>query len=403
MKCPLKFARYEFEGGEGCIGAECGFFGSVCDMDMSLSVQKCPNDEPPESDVVAILRKYANFWSLSHETHTQCDSNWEVTTMRALADMIERDYVSRQDFEAQHRTLCAVREQRDEWKAKAEQAQESYFDAKSDRDAWHARYVTLQDGAHLKAHSKTEQNLSEQSESLSDEADSREKLEADVREWANAFNSELDDCYCEETINAGHVAMILRWLDRQAAITERETTLRELYKFEENHRWHISQIEEVRDLWIAKANKVREENEELQARVDELTAERDQLTNAINELQKKQPYCYNPEQPLDTLNTIGRYIDELTAELEARDKYPDGFVPHSEMMERVGELTEQLEAAHAKNRALKLHISKMQAGRRGWHVKGVELEKENAELQGRVTEMTIRLEAIRDVVDEGLA
>lgn len=114
-------------------------------------------DDPHEVDAVAILRKYANFWSLSHETYTQCDSDWEKTTMRALADMIERDYVRREvhdeairlkliDIGVQRARANELESERDEWKAKAEQAQESYFDAKSDRDAWHARYVTLQEG-----------------------------------------------------------------------------------------------------------------------------------------------------------------------------------------------------------------------------------------------------------------
>lgn len=39
------------------------------------------------------------------------------------------------------------------------------------------------------------------------------------------------------------------------------------------------------------------------------------------------------------------------------------------------ELTDQLESAHAKKRALKAHISKMQEGRHGWHIKGKELQK----------------------------
>ena len=43
--------------------------------------------------------------------------------------------------------------------------------------------------------------------------------------------------------------------------------------------------------------------------------------------------------------------------------------------ERIAELQDQLEAAHAKNRALKAHISKMQEGRHGWHVKGKELQR----------------------------
>lgn len=38
---------------------------------------------------------------------------------------------------------------------------------------------------------------------------------------------------------------------------------------------------------------------------------------------------------------------ELTAELEARDKYPDGFVSHSEMMERVGELEAEVRKVSA--------------------------------------------------------
>ena len=59
-----------------------------------------------------------------------------------------------------------------------------------------------------------------------------------------------------------------------------------------------------------------------------------------------------------------------------------------ERQARVDELTEQLEAAHAKNRSLRQHIAKMQEGRHGWHVKGVELEKENAELRAAYDELT---------------
>ena len=55
------------------------------------------DEQAPEGDVVAILRKWANFWGVSHSTHTQCDSNWEKTTMNAIADMIERDYVRRDE------------------------------------------------------------------------------------------------------------------------------------------------------------------------------------------------------------------------------------------------------------------------------------------------------------------
>lgn len=90
------------------------------------------------------------------------------------------------------------------------------------------------------------------------ENDSREKLEADIDDYLES----------EYGIVPGVVAMIPEWLDRQAAIAERETKLRELYKFEENHRYHIRSIEEV--------------NQKLNKRIAELTAERDEL-KAMNE------------------------------------------------------------------------------------------------------------------------
>ena len=190
MLCPLKFARYEFEGGTDCIGAECGFFGGVCGS-----------------------------------VDAQWDSNG--TCPDAMG----------------------------------------------------------QPSNHSKAHSKDAPTLSDFYGILSDESDSRERLEAEIL-----------DAGCADEIDYDR---IIGWLDRQVAITERK---------------HL------------------------------------ELACAFQ---------------LES--------DKRITELQAK----------------VDELTEQLEAAHEKNRALK--------------VRGVELEKENAELQDRVTEMTIRLEAIRDVVDEGLA
>ena len=58
---------------------------------------------------------------------------------------------------------------------------------------------------------------------------------------------------------------ICELLDRQAAITEREVKLRELYKFEENHRWHVRSIEEV--------------NQQLNERIKELEREIATLKN----------------------------------------------------------------------------------------------------------------------------
>ena len=82
----------------------------------------------PDGDAVVMLRKYANFWSLSHETHTQCDSDWEKTTMRALADMVERDYVKLSEYE---------RATRD--------AQELYLQVEAECDKWKSECSKLTD------------------------------------------------------------------------------------------------------------------------------------------------------------------------------------------------------------------------------------------------------------------
>ena len=123
---------------------------------------------------------------------------------------------------------------------------------------------------------ETSQEPREADENANDE-DTREKLDAEVRKWCGKYAYQAD--------------MVWVWLNRQAAITERDTRLRELYKFEENHRLNIDSIEEV--------------NRKLNKRIAELQEQ----------------------------------VNGLTAELEARDKYPDGFIPHVEMMEQVGELT----------------------------------------------------------------
>ena len=211
---------------------------------------------------------------------------------------------------------------------------ESYADAKDARDTWHERYMALEGSSNVRVGSSksdkraaavervrkakdagtsigyaivgreyypweayetlidlltdddthsTTGNMTEQPESLSGEADSHEKLEADVSKW----------CLSHAYGDTGYT-FIIKQLDRQAAIVERE--------------WQ-------------------ESNDRL----------------------------------IDTMRTTSE-----------------------QYREKIAELTEQLEAAHAKNRALKLHISKMQAGRHGWHVKGVELQRQVDELTAQL-------------------
>ena len=91
---------------------------------------------------------------------------------------------------------------------------------------------------------------------LSGDDDSREKLEAEIDEWcAEHFNN--------TTFSGKAYNLMLRWLDRQAAITRLES----LYQFGENHRHHIRELEDV--------------IEELNNRIAELTTERDELADEL--------------------------------------------------------------------------------------------------------------------------
>lgn len=114
--------------------------------------------------------------------------------------------------------------------------------------------------------------------------DNRKKFEADVRRYVNPSGG-------KGTIGACWEKQIIEFLDRQAAISNLE--------YEHAHALKC-------------------ENVELCKQVDE-------LTNAVNELQKKQPYCYDPDNPIDTLNTIGRYVDELTVERDKLQKKVEGL------------------------------------------------------------------------------
>lgn len=193
MLCPLKFSRYEFEGGEECIGAECGFYGGVC---------------------------------------------------RGVGHTAMKD-------------------------------------------------------AHSKAQSKDAPTLSDLYGILSDESDSREKLEADALSFANGF---IRDHNGAISWNDELYQGIIKLLDRQAAITEQECSV-----------GHTA-----------------------------MRATIDRLQTTVDELYKS--------------------CDIL------RDK----------------------------NRALKLHIGKMQAGRNGWHVKGVELQRQVDELTAQLHASSAERERLRE-------
>lgn len=118
--------------------------------------------------------------------------------------------------------------------------------------------------------------------------DSREKLEADITSIIR--NAAI---WARQKIERGEGSlfmldkydpMIRELLDRQAEITRKTEQA----------------------AWIQQANGL----------IHEANVERDELRDAINVLQEKQPYCYDPDKPLDTIKTIGRYIDKLQAKVD---------------------------------------------------------------------------------------
>ena len=145
------------------------------------------------------------------------------------------------------------------------------------------------------------------------QSDSRERLEADVRNQT--------EC---SWVTAPHWKVI-DWLDRQAAITERECIDQ-----------HIA--DQIGSMW--KDEKVRK----LQDQVDSLTAERDhfrkhvdQLVTLIADIARKQPYTFDPEAPYSTLDTIGDYLDELQGDVASLRAERD------ELRERLGAMTAALD------------------------------------------------------------
>lgn len=231
-------------------------------------------DGLPEGDAVEILRKWANFWGVSHSTYTQCDSNWEVTTMRTLADMVERDYVSREVFEdlrdeftwettflhrmgkkcgtkdvpslvayvgkleARVEELEAVDCRIAETDARWEAAIRDLERMTAERDELKAKvdgYVEALEklGCSVLAngtvfwppdYGASCSELQKQVDELPVELDSREKLEADVSKyvhdaWAQGWEAgQHDDMDCCNF----YVSDMRALLDRQEAITERE-------------------------------------------------------------------------------------------------------------------------------------------------------------------------------------
>lgn len=169
-----------------------------------------------------------------------------------------------------------------------------------------------------------------------DPDDSREKLEADVRKrythtvstamWPPSANKHTD-------MVSVSIDTVLGWLDRQAAITEREVKLELLGDSEQPL---------TTALMASVASNLAEKNGELREQVDELTAERDELERAnerqarkitavcdLNDVQSKRIKELEAERDelkrqLDTMRDVTREFrderDELKVKLRECDE-----------------------------------------------------------------------------------
>lgn len=188
------------------------------------------------------------------------------------------------------------------------QALQAWFDAP--RDAGEASIMSV--NAFIAEHDAPRADCEQVDSGASDCSDTREQLERDIDYWLNSWTG--------ASVPVSEIKQAVgQWLDRQAAITRAEC---------DKPNWEYCETcdyERANERQARKIENVCAINAELQAQVDAMKSEssefadgqdywRDkcyELRDAINVLQKKQPYSYNPYKPLNTLNTIGRYIDEL--------------------------------------------------------------------------------------------
>lgn len=164
------------------------------------------------------------------------------------------------------------------------------------------------------------------------QADSREKLEADVYQAAEEME---EFTHGEKFINTNK---ILRWLDRQAAITEREC-----------REYPCNNI----SCSIALGNQnLIAENRMLHKQVDSLTAERDELRDIIDHMPKTEAECEACQDAHDRLMfnckvDMDKLRDELKHKQLVIDRQRDSFAKmereYRELQDVCGELERTVE------------------------------------------------------------
>ena len=205
--CPYKFSHYEFEGGQDCIGTECGMH-KRCNADYEITaVEFDALDEHAQA-----LERENEELRVKCDEHDEAERDWE----RKFNEAMGKEYSMRKELIAELDELRAG-----EW-AKADNAirelSEENDELRVERDA-------LVDalGA-TDAIEWSQEQLENANPALVNANDSREKLEADVSKyvydaWAQGWEAgQHDDMDCCNF----YVSDMRALLDRQAAITERE-------------------------------------------------------------------------------------------------------------------------------------------------------------------------------------
>lgn len=190
------------------------------------------------------------------------------------------------------------------------------------------------DESHSKAHSKTEPSLSEQSESLSDEADSREKLEADIEKRAVHAETVFGPLRIG-TVKVG-TNVIYGWLDRQAEITKNECReehrkrlgelhdlLDEAAREREELAWRVEYNGELVEKVKRERNNLQYENDALKGRISQFaaheTAETDETRATKEHIRDFDDTCEKLDSILDAVSDVCKHgMDDISQIMEER-------------------------------------------------------------------------------------
>jgi uncharacterized coiled-coil DUF342 family protein len=297
-------------------------------MDNGVSVQMCPNDTGAHSNVSKSLSDTREQLEADILAHYKTPEE-KLKTVREWLDRQAAITKRKCQYE-----IDAVAYDRDYFRKHVWQMNEFIAELTAERDA-------LKEQINRFNASKSEENAENDTSkgvlnNFDVQNDTREQLEADIRAWHR------DTPFATKP----RVQTLLGWLDRQAAITEREIAERreeygklpcggtdcmelvnelqakrdelkeriaELTAEVEKHRKRANDAERgvLSDEWYVARDRYEDD-------IAELTSERDHFRKHVNHLMaliadiaRKQPYTFDPEAPYMTLDTIGDYIDEL--------------------------------------------------------------------------------------------